>query len=127
MFRFVDKKCLSLQIKIIIMGIFMFHRPEMPKFNYIPRYYNPEKEELEKRKAAMGLDSKLSDSERLRVQMRQRWGRNIDDGKSLKQGYSFKWLRYAIIFGISAFLISVIFFTPFVENFVTMFLHLGGK
>ena len=127
MFRFVDKKCLSLQIKIIIMGIFMFHRPEMPKFNYIPRYYNPEKEELEKRKAAMGLDSKLSDSERLRVQMRQRWGRSIDDGKSLKQGYSFKWLRYAIIFGISAFLISVIFFTPFVENFVTMFLHLGGK
>ena len=35
----------------------MFHRPEMPKFNYIPRYYDPEKEELEKRKAAMGLDS----------------------------------------------------------------------
>ena len=109
------------------MGIFMFHRPEMPKFNYIPRYYNPEKEELEKRKAAMGLDSKLSDSARLRVQMRQRWGRSIDDGKSLKQGYSFKWLRYAIIFGISAFLISVIFFTPFVENFVTMFLKMGGK
>lgn len=105
----------------------MFHRPEMPKFNYIPRYYNPEKEELEKRKAAMGLDSNLSDSERLRVQMRHRWGRNIDDGKSLKQGYSFKWLRYAIIFGISAFLISVIFFTPFVENFVTMFLKMGGK
>lgn len=109
------------------MGIFMFHRRELPKFNYIPRYYNPEKEELEKRKAAMGLDSNLTDSERLRVQMRQRWGRNIDDGKSLKQGYSFKWLRYAIIFGISAFLISVIFFTPFVENFVTMFLKMGGK
>lgn len=109
------------------MGIFMFHRPEMPKFNYIPRYYDPEKEELEKKKAAMGLDSNLTDSERLRVQMRQRWGRNIDDGKSLKQGYSFKWLRYAIIFGISAFLISVIFFTPFVENFVTMFLKMGGK
>ena len=53
------------------MGFFMFHRPEMPKFNYIPRYYNPEKEALEKKKAAMGLDSELSDSEKLRVKMRK--------------------------------------------------------
>ncbi len=109
------------------MGFFMFHRPEMPKFNYIPRYYNPEKEALEKRKAAMGLDSQLTDSEKLRVKMRKSWGRNIDDGQKLKQGYSFRWIRYAIIFGIAAFLIAVIFFTPFVENFVTMFMHLGGK
>lgn len=109
------------------MGFFMFHRPEMPKFNYIPRYYDPEKEELEKRKAAMGLDSKLTDSEKLRVKMRKSWGRGIEDGRKLKQGYSFKWIRYAIIFGISAFLIAVIFFTPFLDNFVTMFMHLGGK
>lgn len=109
------------------MGIFMFHRPEMPKFNYIPRYYNPEKEALEKRKAAMGLSSELTDSEKLRVKMRKSWGRNIDDGKRVNQGYSFKWLRYAIILGVSAFFISVIFFTPFVENFVTMFLKMGGK
>ena len=109
------------------MGIFMFHRPEMPKFNYIPRYYDPEKEELEKRKAAMGYDSKLSDSERLRVQMRKKWGRDIDDGKKVTYTYSFKWLRIAIILGISGFLISVLFFTPFLENFVTMFLKMGGK
>ena len=109
------------------MGIFMFHRPEMPKFNYIPRYYDPEKEELERRKAALGLDSKLSDSEKLRVQMRQRWGRDINDGKKVTNAYSFKWLRIAIIVGISAFLIAVIFFTPFLENFVTMFLKMGGR
>lgn len=109
------------------MGIFMFHRPEMPKFNYIPRYYNPEKEALEKRKAALGLDSNLTDSEKLRVKMRKSWGRSIDDGRINGRSNSFKWMRYAIIFGISAFLIFVIFFTPFVENFITMFMHLGGK
>ncbi len=109
------------------MGIFMFHRPEMPKFNYIPRFYNPEKEELERRKAAMGLESQLSDSEKLRVKMRQRWGRTGDDGRPVKQKSAFHGLRIALIIGISAFFIFLIFFTPFVENFVTMFLHLGGK
>ena len=109
------------------MGIFMFHRPEMPKFNYIPRYYNPEKEALEKRKAAMGLSSELTDSEKLRVKMRKSWGRSIDDGKMVNKGNSFKMLRYSIIFGISAFLIYIIFFTAFVENFITMFLKMGGK
>lgn len=108
------------------MGIFMFHRRELPKFNYIPRYYNPEKEELEKRKAAMGLDSKLSDSERLRVKMRQRWGRIGDDGKEKKKS-SVGSMRYIIIFGFAAIAIYFIFFTPLVENFITMFLHLGGK
>ena len=109
------------------MGIFMFHRPEMPKFNYIPRYYNPEKEELEKRKAALGLDSNLSDSEKLRVQMRQRWGRINEDGREKKSRSAAGTLRYAVIFGIAAVLIYFIFFTPLVENFITMFLHLGGK
>ena len=108
------------------MGIFMFHRPSMPKFNYIPRYYNPEKEELEKRKAAVGLDSKLSDNEKLRVQMRQRWGRIGDDGREKRKSTAGT-LRYVVIFGIVAVLIYFIFFTPLVENFITMFLHLGGK
>ena len=108
------------------MGVFMFHRPEMPKFNYTPRYYNPEKEELEKRKAALGLDSKLSDNEKLRVQMRQRWGRVGDDGREKRKSTAGT-LRYVVIFGIAAFLIYFIFFTPLVENFITMFLKMGGK
>ncbi|MBQ3845383.1 MAG: hypothetical protein II817_10465 [Bacteroidales bacterium] len=109
------------------MGFFMFHRPEMPKFNYIPRYYNPEKEELEKRKAALGLDSNLTDSEKLRVKMRAKWGRTSEDGRPIKRKSAFSALRIALIVGISAFFISLIFFTPFVENFVTMFMKLGGK
>lgn len=108
------------------MGIFMFHKREMPKFNYIPRYYDPEKEELEKKKAAMGLDSKLSDSEKLRVQMRKRWGRVGDDGREKKKS-NVGTMRYIIIFGFAAIAIYFIFFTPLVENFITMFLKLGGK
>lgn len=116
-----------MQIKLIVMGIFMFHKREMPRFNYIPRYYDPNKEELERRKAAMGLDSKLSDNEKLRMRMRTRWGRVNDDGRPKKQRSAFHGLRFVIFFGIAAFLIYFIFFTPLVENFVTMFLHLGGK
>lgn len=109
------------------MGIFMFHRPSMPEFKYVPRYYDPEKEELEKRKAAMGLDSKLTDSEKLRVQMRQRWGRTGEDGRPKKRVNSMRSLRLAIIVGFSLFCVYLLFFTPFVENFITMFMHLGGK
>ena len=108
------------------MGIFMFHRPEMPKFNYIPRYYDPEKEELEKKKAAMGLDSNLTDNEKLRVQMRKKWGRLGDDGR-VKRKSTVGSLRYIIIFGFAALAIYFIFFTPLVENFIEMFLHLGDK
>lgn len=104
----------------------MFHRPEMPKFKYIPRYYDPEKEEMEKRKAAMGLDSNLSDSEKLRAKMRSKWGRVDDSGRDKKRS-SANTLRYVIIFGFAALAIYFIFFTPLVENFINMFLHLGGK
>jgi len=109
------------------MGIFMFHRPEMPRFNYIPRYYDPNKEELEKRKAAMGLDSQLSDNEKFRMRMKTRWGRINEDGRAKKSRSSLKPMRIVLFFGIAAFFIYFIFFTPLVENFITMFLHLGGK
>lgn len=109
------------------MGIFMFHRPSMPEFKYIPRYYDPEKEELEKRKAVMGLDSNLSDSEKLRVQLRTRWGRTGENGQSNRRANSMRTMRMAIIVGFSLFFVYLLFFTPFVENFITMFLKLGGK
>ncbi|MDY6436622.1 MAG: hypothetical protein SPK72_03540 [Bacteroidales bacterium] len=109
------------------MGFFMFHKRSMPEFKYIPRYYDPEKEEMERRKAALGLDSNLTDSERLRVQMRQRWGRTGEDGRPKKRANSMRTMRMAIIVGFSLFFVYLLFFTPFVENFITMFLKLGGK
>lgn len=108
------------------MGIFMFHRPEMPKFKYIPRYYDPEKEEWEKKKAARGVDSNLSDSEKLRARMRSKWGVLDDDGQAKKRSTA-NALRYGVIFGFAALAIYFIFFTPLVENFINMFLKLGGK
>lgn len=54
------------------MAFFYKHNPK--KFNYIPRYYNPEQEEWERKKAERGLDSKLSHEEQLRIKMRQSWG-----------------------------------------------------
>lgn len=108
------------------MGIFMFHRPEMPKFNYIPRYYDPEKEEWEKKKAARGLDANLSDNEKLRARMRSKWGVLDDDGQAKKRSTA-NTIRYVVIFGFAALAIYFIFFTPLVENFINMFLKLGGK
>lgn len=108
------------------MGIFMFHRPEMPKFKYIPRYYDPEKEEWEKKKAARGVESNLSDSDKLRARMRNKWGVLDDDGQAKKRSTA-NTLRYVVIFGFAALAIYFIFFTPLVENFINMFLHLGDK
>ena len=105
----------------------MFHRPEMPKFNYTPRYYDPEKEALEKKKAAMGFDSELSENEKLRIRMKKTWGRLDDDGRQTKPKSSLSRLRLIIILGFAAFALYFIFFTPFVENFITAFLKIGGK
>ena len=46
------------------MGFNFFHAPKPRTFNYTPRYYDPAKEALEKKKAAMGLDSKLTEEEK---------------------------------------------------------------
>ena len=108
------------------MGIFMFHRPEMPKFKYIPRYYDPEKEEWEKKKAAMGYDANLSDNEKLRARMRSKWGVLDNDGQVKKRSTA-NTIRYVVIFGFAALAIYFIFFTPLVENFINMFLKLGEK
>ena len=43
------------------MAFFYRHNPK--KFNYIPRYYNPEEQAWEEKKAAAGLDSKLMDDQ----------------------------------------------------------------
>ena len=54
------------------MAFFYRHNPK--KFNYIPRYYNPEEQAWEEKKAAAGLDSKLTHEEQLRAQMRSKCG-----------------------------------------------------
>jgi len=101
-----------------------FHTPKPRTFNYIPRYYNPEQEALEKKKAAMGLDSKLSEREKRRMRIRNAYGYDPDDYKE-KSKIGFKTVRYVLFFGLMFFFVYVIFEIPFVERFFEMFLSLG--
>ena len=105
----------------------MFHKRELPTFNYIPRFYDPEKEALEQKKAAMGLESQLSEEEKLRVKMRRTWGRLDESGRPTKPKASFSKIRTIVILGVAVFFVYVLFFTPFVENFINVFLRMGGK
>lgn len=106
----------------------MFHRPEPRRFKYTPRYYNPEKEALERRKAELGLDSNLTEEDKLRLKMRKSWGHAESfDEEGDKRRAAYKRFRFLVIFSIAAVLIYFILFTPFVENFVEMFLMLGKK
>lgn len=109
------------------MAFYIFHTPKPKRFNYIPRFYDPNKEALEKKKAAMGYDSNLSEQEKLRMRMKTRWGYEPNEEKKEHLKVGFKGMRFVVFFGILAFLIYIIFGTPLVDNFVTMFLHLGGK
>ena len=51
------------------MRIISFRTPKPKSFKYKPRYYDQQKEELEKRKAAMGIDNELTHDESLRLRM----------------------------------------------------------
>ena len=104
---------------------YFFQRPEKRQFNYKPRYYDPEKEAWERKKAAMGLDSQLTDEEKLRIRMRSKWGYS-QESRSKTENKT-KTLRIVVFFAILFFAIYVIFCTPVVEDFVTMFFKLGGK
>ena len=79
-----------------------FHTPKPRTFNYIPRYYNPEQEALEKKKAAMGLDSKLSEREKRRMRIRNAYGYDPEDYKE-KSKIGFKTVRFVLFFGLMFF------------------------
>ena len=53
------------------MAFFYKHQPR--KFNYIPRFYDPDKEAWEQKKAELGYDAKLSHEQQFRAQMRRSW------------------------------------------------------
>ena len=97
------------------MGFFYKHKPR--GFNYIPRYYDPQKEEWEKKKAEAGLDSKLSHEEELRLQMRKKWG--VEKDKETPQERRYKVLRALIIGGIVVVAFYYIFCTPMFTNLVS--------
>ena len=106
---------LFLQINnCIVMAFFYKHNPK--KFNYIPRYYNPEKQALEERKAEMGLDSNLSHEEQLRIQMRQKWG--VKKNEETKEEQRAKLIRRIVLGVFVLFIFYFVFCTPLMTNIV---------
>lgn len=97
------------------MGFFYKHKPR--GFNYIPRYYDPEKEAWEQKKAEAGLDTNLSHEEQLRLQMRKKWGTaKKDDDPAERRAKTFRTL---VIVGIVVVAFYFIFCTPMFTNIVS--------
>ena len=97
-----------------IMAFFYKHKPK--KFNYIPRYYDPEQQAWEEKKAAAGLDSKLTHEEQLRIKMRQKWGASRNEEN--KEEQRSKLIRRIILGVFILFVFYFIFCTPVLNNIV---------
>ena len=95
-----------------------FRTPKPKQFNYRPRFYDVEKEELEQKKAALGLDSTLSHRENLRMQMARRWHRGRKDEGRSRNSLMLSYTIYAVIILGGIYLL---FFTDFVEKLVAVF------
>ena len=96
------------------MGFFYRHTPK--KFNYKPRYFDPDVQEWEEKKAAAGLDSKLTHEEQLRIKMRKSWSA-VKDEES-KEEQRAKLIRRLVLGVFVAFLFYFIFCTPLMTSIV---------
>ena len=96
------------------MAFFYKHNPR--KFNYIPRYFDPEQQAWEEKKAAAGFDSKLTHEEQLRLQMRQKWGAKKNEESKEEQRN--KLIRRIVLGVFILFIFYFIFCTPVLNNIV---------
>ena len=96
------------------MGFFYRHNPK--KFNYRPRYFDLEMQEWEEKKAAAGLDSKLTHEEQLRIKMRKSW--SVQKDEESKEEQRAKLIRRIVLGVFVAFLFYFIFCTPLMTNVV---------
>ncbi len=99
------------------MRLVFFKTPKAKKFGYQPRYYDPKKEEWERRKSELGYASKLSKEEQLRLKMSGRWNKDVEAGT----GRATRLLTYFIYTVFILGSIYVILFTGLVENFLKLF------
>ena len=95
-----------------------FRTPKAKGFNYKPRYYDEDKEALEQRKAALGLNTKVSHREGIRLQMSRRWhkGADVEEKSTLSKLISYLFYGTVIIGGV-----YLIFFTDFVYKLIGLF------
>lgn len=95
-----------------------FRTPKPRQFKYTPRYYDADKEELEQKKAALGLESTVSHRENLRLQMSRRWHRNRNDTGRSRNSLIMSYSIYAIIILGGIYLI---FFSDFIAVLLRAF------
>ncbi len=99
------------------MKFVMFRTIKPRRFSYRPRHFDPDKEAMEKRRAELGVESKLSEQELLRAKMSAKWRQqNPSD-------FADRYKRLSmIIYGIVILVgIYVIFFTDLIDNMIRAF------
>ncbi len=99
------------------MRLVFFKTPKARKFGYQPRYYDPKKEEWERRKAELGYASKLTKEEELRLKMSGRWQKDMNT----ESNKATKLLTYFIYVVFILGSIYVILFTGLIDNFLKLF------
>ena len=95
-----------------------FRTPKPKQFKYKPRYYDEEKEALEKRKAELGYDSEVSHHESLRLQMSKRWRKTDNEYKRSRLS---RFISYFFVVFVAVGGVYLIFFTDFVEKLIALF------
>lgn len=98
------------------MNIIFFRRPKPRQFNYIPRYYDPVKEEIEERKKELGLIQEGDREARMRSEFRRKW--RVEKNPAARQLYIMRLFIYIIVIGFSLYFI---FFSDFINNFISFF------
>lgn len=98
------------------MNIIFFRRPKPRQFNYVPRYYDPVKEEMEERRKQLGLIQEGDREARMRSEFRRNW--RVEKSPAPRQLYIVRLFVYIIVIG---FFLYFIFFSDFINNFVSFF------
>ena len=97
------------------MAFFYKHNPK--KFNYIPRYYDPDKEAWEQKKAELGYDAKLSHEDKFRAEMRRKW-----HAKETEESTEERRAKTIRRIALGVFVVLVFYFvfcTPLMTNIVS--------
>lgn len=99
------------------MKFVMFRTSKPKQYNYKPRYYDPAKEALERKKAILGLETKLTEQEELRSRMSARWRQR----NPVEFGEKYKRMSFIVYGSVILFGIYVIFFTELIDNMIRAF------
>ena len=97
------------------MKIVFFNRPKARQFDYKPRYYDEDKERREQRKKELGLGGDKTDKRSMfKGELQNRWR---SDRKADKERTRRRTIIYVVLI---SFVVYYIFFTDFIQKFVSL-------